>query len=263
MNAFEQEKRHDEVDENIMILANNQVSKLHKKMRLALFDLLMILLIPLIFKRYQDFDVMHQSSVFNVLLGLSMMIFLFIFIYQLLLPKADFSNVKDRTMIKWQSELMDLISYVLTLMVIMITINTFFFSFAMVDGISMEPTFVDQDDIIINHFMIDYDQFDIVVVRVREGTYYVKRIIGLPGDRVTFTESAVYINGDLISERYLDQSFAYTPNEFILGEDEYFVMGDNRDDSLDSRVIGPVNERDLFGKVIFRVRPLERFGSVN
>jgi signal peptidase I len=148
-------------------------------------------------------------------------------------------------------------------MAIMITLNTFVFSLAMVDGVSMEPTFMNEDDIIINHFFVDYDRFDIVVVKIQEETYYVKRIIGLPGDVVTFTSNAIYINGDLLIESYLDESFTYSPKEVRLGANEYFVMGDNRDDSLDSRVIGPIVSDDIYGKVVFRIRPLDRFGSVN
>ncbi len=148
-----------------------------------------------------------------------------------------------------------------------VLINTFFISLAQVSGISMEPQFFDQDDVIIQHQMSNLSRGDIVVVKDpdRPQTYIVKRIIGLPGETVEVKEGKVFIN-DVWDEYYLISEVGTSCNgaycNVVLGEDEYYVLGDNRSSSNDSRRLGPFEIDDLFGEVVIIVRPFDRAGRV-
>ena len=94
----------------------------------------------------------------------------------------------------------------------------------------------------------------------------IKRIIGLPGEKIEISEGAVFINDVELAEPYLDDSvltyvLADSSLEVTLAEDEYFLLGDNRPDSFDSRHFGPVKEADLIGRVWIRFYPFDRFGK--
>ena len=98
---------------------------------------------------------------------------------------------------------------------------------------------------------------------------YIKRIIGLPGDRVKINDGHVYINGSLLNDDPLiNDKMTYAgiaENEITLGEDEYFVLGDNRNNSYDSRYeqVGVVKGKYIIGRVWLRIFPISKFGSVN
>ena len=104
---------------------------------------------------------------------------------------------------------------------------------------------------------------DIVVVAMAAGRH-VKRVVGLPGERVEFTEGMLFIDGDRFFEPYLGGLPPYLGMEttgFLLAQDEYFVMGDNRLHSTDSRHCGPVTRLSMEGKTLWRVWPLVRRGN--
>jgi signal peptidase I len=115
------------------------------------------------------------------------------------------------------------------------------------------------------------DRFDIIVFYPygRENEeYYVKRIIGLPGETVQIIGSDVYINGEVLEEHYgkdpiEDPGRAIEP--ITLGDDEFFVMGDNRSISKDSRTeeVGNVKKENIGGRAVFRIKPLSRFGTID
>lgn len=144
-------------------------------------------------------------------------------------------------------------------------IRTFLFSPIEVDGASMYPALEDEDKIVINK-LSHYDRFDIIVFKGTNEKIYVKRIIGMPGDKIHFKNDELYINDELFDEPYLTTlkqsinsgkltgSFnlldLYGANEIPSGQ--YFVLGDNRLDSIDSRnpyIIGLVNEEQILGEV--------------
>lgn len=140
-----------------------------------------------------------------------------------------------------------------------------------VEGKSMEPTLYDQDNLIVDKITYRFKEpkrFDIVVFpfQYAENTYYIKRIIGLPGETVYIDENgSIYINDELLEEDYgkeimEDSGRAYEP--ITLGEDEYFVLGDNRNNSSDSRdpVVGNIHRNDMIGRAWVRIWPLDRFG---
>lgn len=146
-----------------------------------------------------------------------------------------------------------------------------------VEGESMEPTLSDGDTVIIqrlSYYFTSPDRYDVVVFPVTydesadEDTYYIKRVIGLPGETVQIIDGSVYINGEkLQDDKYalsdiLEAGVASDP--LILGKDQYFVMGDNRNMSTDSRnsYVGLVNRKDIIGEAWICTWPLNHFGSL-
>ena len=142
-----------------------------------------------------------------------------------------------------------------------------------VSGSSMEPMLYDGDNLIVDKLSYRFsepERFDIIVFpfRYAEKTYYIKRIIGLPGETVYIDEKGnIYINDELLKESYgmeviVDPGRAYETVE--LGENEYFVMGDNRNNSADSRdpVVGNIHRDEFIGKAWMRIWPLNKMGMI-
>lgn len=138
-----------------------------------------------------------------------------------------------------------------------------------VEGTSMAPTISNEERIFINKFVYDFEPIhrgDVVVFwyPLDPSKSFIKRVIGLPGETVTIKEGHVYIDGREIREpyvlpRYLDDA-SYPPVHVPAGE--YYVMGDHRDSSDDSRMFGPVPRRYIYGKAVFAYWPVDRFGSI-
>lgn len=139
-----------------------------------------------------------------------------------------------------------------------------------VSGSSMENTLSDGDNLIVDKITYrfsDPQRFDIIVFpfRYEDHVYYIKRIIGLPGETVQITDGDIYIDGEILQESYgreviKDSGLAAEP--IVLGEDEYFVLGDNRNDSTDSRdpSVGVIHRGEIIGRAWLRIWPLDKFG---
>lgn len=130
-----------------------------------------------------------------------------------------------------------------------------------VNGVSMNPTLDDRDIMLldeVSYYFTDIHRFDIVVV-CQEDEYLIKRVIGLPGEEICYEDDKLYIDGEYMEEDYDRKE----TNDFStkLGEDEYFVMGDNRTNSTDSRIFGPVSKEEIVGKTSFTILPFSRFGT--
>ena len=137
-----------------------------------------------------------------------------------------------------------------------------------VEGSSMEPMLTNGDNLIIDkisyHFE-DPERFDIIVFsyEYEDKTYFIKRIIGLPGETVRIDEQGfIYINGEKLEESYgleVIQNPGIATQEITLGEDEYFVLGDNRNNSMDSRDdrVGTVNRDIIIGRAWIRFFPFD------
>lgn len=131
-----------------------------------------------------------------------------------------------------------------------------------VKGATMEPTLSDKDYLYINLFDKNYNHGDIVVFKYPQDPmqFFIKRIIGLPGDQVKIQDNNVYINGVKLDESYLPSStLTELPlrgfGDVKLGTDEYFVLGDNRSSSLDSRIFGPLPKYMIVGRIWFELFP--------
>ena len=133
-----------------------------------------------------------------------------------------------------------------------------------VNGSSMSTTLKDGDIMILNKIglRIDgIDRFDIVVIQT-DSNFLIKRVIGLPGETISYKDEKLYINGKVVKDDYnLNDTGDFESVE--IGKDEYFVMGDNRNVSKDSRLIGTVKKDDIIGKTNFVIFPLNKFGKVS
>lgn len=141
-----------------------------------------------------------------------------------------------------------------------------------VSGSSMETTLSDGDQLIVDKISYrfrDPKRYDIVVFpyRYEENTYYIKRIIGMPGETVQIVDGEVYINGELLGEHYgneLIENPGLAEEPVTLGDDEYFVLGDNRNNSQDSRAsnVGVIHRNELLGRAWIRLWPFSEFGVI-
>ena len=146
-----------------------------------------------------------------------------------------------------------------------------------VEGESMEPTLTDGDSVIIqrlSYYFADPKRYDVVVFPVSyddgtaKKTYYIKRVIGLPGETVQIIDGSVYINNEKLDDDVYGAAAineaGIAENPLVLGENQYFVMGDNRNMSTDSRnsYVGLVNKNDIIGEAWLCTWPLNHFGGV-
>ena len=142
-----------------------------------------------------------------------------------------------------------------------------------VSGSSMETTLSDKDQLIVDKMTYrfrDPKRYDIVVFpyQYQDNIYYIKRIIGLPGETVQILSGMVYIDGMRLDEHYgneIMENPGIAEEPLTLGEDEYFVLGDNRNNSSDSRAsdVGLIHRKDLIGRAWIRVWPLSQIGVIH
>ncbi len=146
-------------------------------------------------------------------------------------------------------------------------IKMFLFDFVMVQGSSMFPTLVEGDRLIVNkigYTIGEPDYGDIVILSYSDSIEYVKRVIGKGGDTIAIKDMVVYRNGEPLDEDYINPDPYEDFTEVTVPMGTYFVMGDNRANSSDSRYpsLGFVERNAIDGKVIFRIWPLSEIGTV-
>ncbi len=244
---------------------NKYKKKLIRKTSVVFLSTVIILITR--FLKYAPFDIIISSTLFLVLLLVSVLLGIAILIYLVSTKNLVETEKINKNYQKLHSTF-DLVSVVPLFMAFISIINSFIVSPATVVGQSMEPTFYEGEDLVMMHITKNYHRFDVIVLKTNGGEYYLKRIIGLPGETVKIDHSVVYINGSAIDEPFIDEDNVYTycnsshvtVCEFNVPEGSYFVMGDNREHSLDSRFdeLGFVTEEQLYGTVVFKFNNIFR-----
>lgn len=194
-------------------------------------------------------------------------------------------EIKDKTKPKQDKsffviEILDLVRIVLICFVCVFICTQFLFKPVRVEGESMYPTLENNEYGFSNIFsalISDFNRFDVVVVNgdKTNGDNWVKRIIGMPNETIEFRDDQLYIDGKLIEEPFLDTNYMESVKStkkniftedfgpITLGSDEYFVMGDNRGLSFDSRAVGPFKQDDIISKSVLILYPFDKIGLVN
>ena len=165
--------------------------------------------------------------------------------------------MKDNKYIKYVK---DLFPYIL-IIVLVILFKQFYYAPIRVNGRSMNNTLKDGDIMILDIVGLRHTEikrFDIVVIDPGS-EYIIKRVIGLPGEEIEYKDNELYINNKKIKDKYAKgktEDF-----KLVVPKGKYFVMGDNRNNSVDSRYYGPFKKNKLLGKTSFTIFPFNRFGN--
>lgn len=163
--------------------------------------------------------------------------------------------------------LKELLPY-LIIIIVVVLIRSFIVTPVRVQGSSMFPTLHDGEILILKKYDQSYSRFDIVVLKHNKDKL-IKRIIGLPGEHVAYKNNILYINGEKIEEEFLPEDLEFDDFDTILlgnktvPENTYLVLGDNRNNSTDSRVIGFIEKDAILGTTNFRIFPFTKFGGIS
>lgn len=158
------------------------------------------------------------------------------------------------------------IFYILLAVGFALVFRTYVFARTTVTGPSMQPTFHDKDSIFLEKLSTETGHIkrgEIVTFNSKDENNddYIKRVIGIAGDKIDIKDGKVYLNGNCLSENYLPRGTITEPNslitQYVIPEGYIFVLGDNRGNSTDSRILGPINLKDVKGHVILRVYPFD------
>jgi signal peptidase I len=177
-------------------------------------------------------------------------------------PQSASSVQAQRDLRGWTRDLAVALGFALVIII-------FLYQPVKVEGTSMAPLLSDQERIFINKFVYRFEPIergDVVVFwyPLDRSKSFIKRVIGLPGDTVEIRDGHLYLNGNEMDEPYVPASYldgsSYASR--TMGPDEYFVMGDHRDSSNDSRMFGPVRRDLIYGKAVFAYWPADQFGSL-
>lgn len=153
------------------------------------------------------------------------------------------------------------------IIVVVVLFRTFIATPVRVDGDSMNDTLNNGDILILNKLAKEYKRFDVVVIDYNK-TKLVKRIIGLPGENIEYNDNKLYINGELIEDIETSRTSDFSLKELYdiktIPDNYYFVMGDNRSHSLDSRDyrVGLIKKENIVGTTIFRLFPFNKIGKI-
>ncbi len=266
------------------------VKKIERKVGTVLLALFFIIFIPLLRERYIAFNAVYHTRIADILpwaeatpfeaiplifvLVFVVLIYL-LYLLTLLRQKKEAIDALPETDFRQLYKRIDMIGFVVYLTAVYIVINAFLFSVAAVEGPSMSPTINNGDNVIMRHTLVDYERFDIVVVKPDgpDDTYLIKRVIALPGEHIRIEAGSVYLMNGEDAQRLDESSFLPPATEtdcspadmycdIELADNAYFLLGDNRNNSRDSRHFGPLGEEMIFGRVRYRLRPLSDFGRI-
>ena len=184
--------------------------------------------------------------------------------------RNNYGKRAEKSKLSVLKEIFGFLIYVAVVVGITFLIITFVGQRTYVSGSSMENTLSDGDNLIVDKItyrFTDPQRFDIIVFPFQYGekVYYIKRIIGLPGETIRVQDGEIYVDGEILEESYgreVMRSSGIAEDPIVLGEDEYFVLGDNRNDSMDSRdpSVGLIKRDHIIGRAWMRVWPLNEIG---
>lgn len=184
--------------------------------------------------------------------------------------RNNYGKRAEKSKLSVLKEIFGFLIYVAVVVGITFLIITFVGQRTYVSGSSMENTLSDGDNLIVDKItyrFTDPQRFDIIVFPFQYGekVYYIKRIIGLPGETIRVQDGEIYVDGEILEESYgreVMRSSGIAEAPIVLGEDEYFVLGDNRNDSMDSRdpSVGLIKRDHIIGRAWMRVWPLNEIG---
>lgn len=177
------------------------------------------------------------------------------------MKKQETIEVKNKKAVK--DVFLDALPYIIIILVVLI-LRTFIVTPIRVNQTSMYPTLKEGDTMLLNKIgatVKGIKRFDIVVIKTN-GSYLIKRVIGMPGESIKYTNGKLYINEKVIEDKY-SKSETEDFYEVKIGDNDYFVMGDNRSVSKDSRLIGTVSRSQILGKTNIIIFPFSHFGTVD
>ena len=160
---------------------------------------------------------------------------------------------------KTKTILKEVLSYVIIILVVVL-IRTFVGTPVKVSGTSMYPTLNGKEIMILYKMDRKYSRNDIVVIKTEHGDI-IKRVIGLPGETISIENSSIYINSRKIKDKH-GKGVTSDYKKIVLKDNEYFCLGDNRENSMDSRVYGPFKDTDIKGTTKFVLFPFSKLGNV-
>ena len=158
----------------------------------------------------------------------------------------------------------DVLKWLILVTIVLTLINSYWYSIFLVDGVSMEKNFMDKQMMLMDKTYFrgsaEPKRGEVVIVKYPGDPahkQYLKRVVGLPGEKLIIKDNKIYINSKVLSESYIPAGTEIFPaGSWKLKDNEYFLMGDNRPQSNDSRYFGPVEKRFFVGKAIFMVYPI-------
>ena len=178
--------------------------------------------------------------------------------------KIDAANGQNNKPVHDKGPVREIIESVAVAVVLALIIRVFLFQFFVIPSGSMEPTLTEGDMIAANKIIYRFSEpkrGDIIVFKypLNPDRDFVKRLIGLPGEKVQIKNSTLYINGKLVTQPFLPKGLEYPDyGPITVQKDKYFMMGDNRNNSLDSRVWGEMPKENIIGKASLIYWPVKR-----
>ncbi len=189
-------------------------------------------------------------------------------------PDYDVNSEQKTSDSSTGSHIIDFIQSFVIIGAIFVSIYLFIAQPHKVSGSSMVPTFQNGDYILtdtISYKFKEPKKGDVIVLKNprNESQDFIKRIVATPGDKIKIENNTVYINENSLNEPYIPSDYITRGGNFLaeeesinIGQDQYFVMGDNRSHSSDSREWGTVSKKEIIGKVFFRYIPLNKLGII-
>lgn len=163
--------------------------------------------------------------------------------------------------------LKEIVPYVVIILVVVL-IRSFIVTPVRVQGSSMVPTLHDKEILLLKKYDKSYKRFDIVVLN-KDGNKLIKRVIGLPGEHIAYKENRLYVNGEEVEETFLPENLEFSDFDTILlgsekvPEGYLLVLGDNRNNSTDSRIFGFIKKEEIAGTASFRLFPFNKIGGIS